>query len=665
MKGINKIEFSGVKDESKLLKSYFQNEQNIIPEEPSPLATSKSSSSKPSLSTPTSLLAPDTQRELKEKVALEDYNQGIEVLYISILEWMLNRSTSNLNEPLMIDDSDEINNSNVLIILFNLIKNSNDILKQKALQDFQMLAKLNKTNCAHIIENKFFHPWILDLLLPYQITLANDSLNGSAMVVYDIGSKLHTLVLLYSLQNEPKNRFIHYLARWPLILSDNEKSDANITKIKESSNQLTKHLISSLIKSVAIEASKCRPSLDQIIWCNVARLVFVVEELVLNGKPTNIIFKEGIKSIYEDYLPVLNRIMIKSSENRKETVHSISMLDTCIIDDIFKALNFLWPSSLFETGEVSKTKEGKILDILSRISDDDFAKDAELLMYGEQKEKKASSNEPSKNLLRCIVNLACLKISTVRNEKVLGVWLNILLRMSKYLLLTSETWTTKDSSFYKSTQNSIAESLTFIIVFLNREIICSNIKENSKALTHCLEEIMIHFLITVNYSDIKYTPQQLKQTNHKTASKELMNTIFIVDEESPLITQKIIEKLKISDYKNISKVLFQTDRWRNLINDSQRLEEIVESHISFDLLEVIEKRKRIYAKNTQQIEISAERAKNDKATKIHTEIMDVAMTVSEQSFEVKNKSLIKNEQLKRSYKHEWRNISNDLVLWKG
>lgn len=63
------------------------------------------------------------------------------------------------------------------------------------------------------------------------------------------------------------------------------------------------------------------------------------------------------------------------------------MLDTCIIDDIFKVLNFLWPSSLFETGEICNTKESKILDILSRISDDDFAKDAELLMYGEQKEK--------------------------------------------------------------------------------------------------------------------------------------------------------------------------------------------------------------------------------------------------------------------------------------
>ena len=168
---------------------------------------------------------------------------------------------------------------------------------------------------------------------------------------------------------------------------------------------------------------------------------------------------------------------------------------------------------------------------------------------GNRRKNKSYSGESNNNFLRCSVNLACLKISTIENSKILSVWLNILLRMAKYLLLTSETWTTKDSSFYKTTQNSIAESLAFIIVFLYREILCSNKKENAKALTLCLEEIMIHFLVTVNYSDIKYTPQQLKQTNHKTASKELLNNILVVEEDSPLITQEILEKLKISDYK--------------------------------------------------------------------------------------------------------------------
>ena len=200
MRGYTQIEFSKAKnDDIQPLKSYLQNDTNIIQEEPSPLATSKSSSSRPELNTPTSILAPDTQKGLKDKAHIEEFNQGIEAVYISLLEWMLNRSPSSLNEPLMIDDSDEINNSNVLIICFNLLTHSNDLLKQKALQDFQMLSKLNKANCSHIIENKFFHPWILDLLLPYQMSCNQEALTGSSMAVYDIGSKLHTIVLLHSL----------------------------------------------------------------------------------------------------------------------------------------------------------------------------------------------------------------------------------------------------------------------------------------------------------------------------------------------------------------------------------------------------------------------------------------------------------------------------------
>jgi hypothetical protein len=121
-------------------------------------------------------------------------------------------------------------------------------------------------------------------------------------------------------------------------------------------------------------------------------------------------------------------------------VGSISLTESCIIDDIFKVLNCLWPVSLFESGEVFESKESKILSILSRISDDDFAKDVELLMYDGIKDKK-SSTENYDYFLRCIVNLACLKISTIQDSKVLEHWLSILLRIAKYLLLTSETWT--------------------------------------------------------------------------------------------------------------------------------------------------------------------------------------------------------------------------------
>lgn len=338
LKGYTKIEFTKNTDEEyKPLKAYMPSENNVIQEEPSPLATSKSSSSRPDLQTPTSVFNLDTPKTLLEKAAVEEFNLGIEALYVSILEWLLNRSPSNLNEPLMIDDSDEINNSNVLILCFNLIKHSNDLLKQKALQDFQMLAKLNKHNCYHLLENKFFHPWILELLLPYQLSLAQDKLVGSSMAVYDIGCKLHTIVMMHSLINETNNRFILYLARWPLILSFKEQKDFKMTPNVECAYQLMKYLISSIIKAVVLEAGKYRPSVDQPIWANTASLVFIVDELVFTGKPTNIVFKQGIKSVYEDYMQVLNKAMLKKGEPKKDAPSYVS--ETCIIEEMFKVLN--------------------------------------------------------------------------------------------------------------------------------------------------------------------------------------------------------------------------------------------------------------------------------------------------------------------------------------
>ena len=667
LRGYTKIEFTKYKDvdDNKPVKSYMQQETNAIQEEPSPPATSKSSSSKHDLNTPKSNFTLDTPKTLLEKAAVEEYNAGIESLYVSILEWMLSRSPSNLNEPLMIDDSDEINNPNVLIILFNLIKYSNDLLKQKALQDFQMLAKLNKMNCYHFLESKFFHPWILNLLLPYQISLSCNTLVGPSFAVYDIGKKLHSIVLTHSMVNETKNRFALYMARWPLILSYQEnKNKSNAIQKIEWANQLINSLFSSLIKWVMLEASKWRPWIDQPIWANVAGLAFIIDEIAFNGRPTNIEFKSGYKSIYEDYAPVLNKAIVNSNDIKQDSNSSLQTNDSWIINEIFKVLNFLWPASLFDSIESLGPRESKILSLLSRTSDDDFAKDVEILMYDGIKDKKSTTKESHEYFLRWVVNLICLKISLLTDKQSLEYWLDIILRMVKYLLLTSETWISKDINYYKNAQKKIADSIAFIIWFLYKETIINPKKEIVKLISSWLEEIMINFLVTFEYSGIKYTPQQLKQTNHKTASRELFYSILSIDGDS-LITLKHIELLKSSEYKNIQKVLLQSENWRVLMQNSPILEEIIENHISGDILDTIDKKRKIYAMNTLEIEMAADRSKDDKTSKLHSEIIEVVTTISEKSFEIKNKSLINNEHLKRGYRHEWRKISKEMTLWKG
>ena len=66
-----------------------------------------------------------------------------------------------------------------------------------------------------------FHTWLLELLMPYQ-DLANkyQTLHGSSLAVYDIGCKLHTILLKNACTNSEEEAYkrINFVARWPTII---------------------------------------------------------------------------------------------------------------------------------------------------------------------------------------------------------------------------------------------------------------------------------------------------------------------------------------------------------------------------------------------------------------------------------------------------------------
>ena len=84
---------------------------------------------------------------------LDDYTQELENLYTSCLEWILNRAPSSLYTSLVIDDFDKICFSPALSLLMTLVANSNNLLRQKALQDLHMLAKWDSYNGTRILSH--------------------------------------------------------------------------------------------------------------------------------------------------------------------------------------------------------------------------------------------------------------------------------------------------------------------------------------------------------------------------------------------------------------------------------------------------------------------------------------------------------------------------------
>ena len=101
----------------------------------------------------------------------EEISWDCEPLYNSIMEWLLGRQPANLESDLLIDDDDQIQNPEILTLVFDFYKKSPGNLKAKIVQDFYMLVKWNKNNIQLCLEEKEFVAWILDILLEQQANM--------------------------------------------------------------------------------------------------------------------------------------------------------------------------------------------------------------------------------------------------------------------------------------------------------------------------------------------------------------------------------------------------------------------------------------------------------------------------------------------------------------
>lgn len=135
-----------------------------------------------------------------------------------------------------------------------------------------------------------FHNWLLELLMPYQ-DMANkySQLQGSALAVYDIGCKLHTVLLKIACINSEEEAYkkINFIARWPSIIQTQlsqglkDRSERDV----ETAHKLSRVLITSLISSLKDEISRQKPKTTGIspTWQNLLYISYLVEEMILGS----------------------------------------------------------------------------------------------------------------------------------------------------------------------------------------------------------------------------------------------------------------------------------------------------------------------------------------------------------------------------------------------
>ena len=101
-----------------------------------------------------------------------------EPLYNSIMEWILNKTPSNLDSQLMIDDQDKIANPHIVQLLYAFYQKASQSLKSKMIQDIYMLVKWSQNNCTVLLGLEEFHRWLLDVLLEEQILFFTQEIKG-------------------------------------------------------------------------------------------------------------------------------------------------------------------------------------------------------------------------------------------------------------------------------------------------------------------------------------------------------------------------------------------------------------------------------------------------------------------------------------------------------
>ena len=224
----------------------------------------------------------------------------IEKIYIFLIQWLINR----FDNPVTLDDDDEIYYDSTLIILMNFVSNNGLIIKSKFLRDLYTLSHYNLKNCKILLENKYFHQWLLDILLIYEILYNNGykektiSQKGICESIIYLGIKLHNTIIInatlyeHNIEQENNSSSINnytYIFQFLITWLYKIKKIGNIQFI--SAYNLVNNIISDLIKRLKPMLTKDNLIQNSLIWTcflNISLIAYefyYIHDYCINKKP--------------------------------------------------------------------------------------------------------------------------------------------------------------------------------------------------------------------------------------------------------------------------------------------------------------------------------------------------------------------------------------------
>ena len=423
-----------------------------------------------------------------------------EKIYTFLIQWLINK----FDTPVSLDDNDEIYYDSTLIILMNFVSNNGLILKSKFLRDLYTLSHYNLKNCKIILENKYFHQWLLDTLLIYQILYNNGynhktvSQQGICETIIHIGIKLHNTIIinatLYEHNNEQENNnnsynnytyIFQFLVTWIYKI----KKIGNIQYL--SAFALINHIISDLINRLRPMLTKENIIQNSLIWTcflNISLIAYefyYIHDYCINNHPkeppslSNL--SHNLSNLKKDnknveFSFVINEEVLYNIENNnssKFVEHNKILLcfyecfksiwekdvkDINIDDDIktnYQSIEYFIDTNLF----------GKQLN--------DYSLEMNILLYST--EDLPFQNTKTHNIMKTILNIIILFIKNNKSKDDIAYWVKELKNYLIYLLIISHNINPQDTSiltseFIESIQENISSVFIISINFLNNEL---------------------------------------------------------------------------------------------------------------------------------------------------------------------------------------------------
>jgi hypothetical protein len=248
-----------------------------------------------------------------------------------------------------------------------------------------------------------------------------------------------------------------------------------------------------------------------------------------------------------------------------------------------------------------KPKKGIIGNVFGKIGGGNSSKESSSATTSSPLlDTSQAAHDPAQaTFMQNIINLLC--IGSLQSDSIsnLQVWLDRLERLTKFLILASETWKSTNLALYNQVQKKFSESITFAITFLFNEIQAQKSPKYRNSLNmlqsgawnhqetirvtdlynNALKNVIL-FLINVLQTKLSKM-QSIVQDSHITASQLLFTNILVVKFQQE--TKSPLRGLLHGNFQLLDDHFpkcFLTEDWQVVFLWNENIKQVVKGHLN-------------------------------------------------------------------------------------